>query len=643
MCGITGFWTPQQKNERELRFSLDRMLDVLDHRGPDERGSRLVVDRGLALGHTRLSIIGLDCGHQPIVTSDGDYALTVNGELYDYKRIRTRLACEQYECDGKSDSAIALPLYLKHGMSFVEHLRGEFAVVLYDHREQRLILVRDRFGIKPLYFSVIGDGDNRGIVWGSEVKSILQHPSVTPRLCPNAALHQMMQVMVPGSTAFEGVEALQPGHLLIAQVCDGRLDVKTKRWWDLTFPDSHETNADPAPFVQGVQDRLIDAVATRLEADVPVGCYLSGGIDSCSIIGLATTLMQSPVKAFTIAFDSDEYDESNIAKLMADRTGAEQELLRLTEKELYGPAFERATWHAERTFYNTLAVAKWHMSRRVRACNYKAVITGEGSDELFGGYPFFKRDWLGRDDEGGIFAGAILAEEDQQHDAWQDLCGFTPSWIQPWMLVLERFQPILSDELRDLLATYDPVGAVAGAIDPDQVRGRHRLDVSQYTWSKTMLEGQILTWGGDRMDMANSMEARPAFLDHHVAEYATTIPPDIRIRDGIEKWVLREAMVNVLPRELYERKKFAFMAPPAHTDPVKRAAVQEMIDHWLTPDRVAEVGFFDHRKLMQFIEAAWAETDGTIARRNDIVLNHTLQLHMLHGQYVEGQPLPAVD
>ena len=158
-----------------------------------------------------------------------------------------------------------------------------------------------------------------------------------------------------------------------------------------------------------------------------------------------------------------------------------------------------------------------------------------------------------------------------------------------------------------------------------------------------MLEGQILTWGGDRMDMANSMEARPAFLDHHVAEFATTIPPDIRIRNGVEKWVLREAMVNVLPRELYERKKFAFMAPPAHTDPVKRAAVQEMLDHWLTRDRIRDVGFFDHTQVQEFISEAWRETDVTLARRNDIVLNHLLQLHMLHGQYVEGLPLPAVD
>ncbi|MFG0263297.1 MAG: asparagine synthetase B, partial [Novipirellula sp. JB048] len=207
MCGITGFWNPSRTNERELRFTLDRMLDVLDHRGPDERGSKFYLNNGVALGHTRLSIVGLSQGHQPIETPAGDYAITVNGEFYGYKRIRTQLACQQRDCSGKSDSAIALPLYLRDGISFVNKLGGVFAIVLYDDREQRLILIRDRFGIKPLYYAV----NENGVVWGSEVKSILRHPDVTPKLCPRAALHQMMQVMVPGSTAFEGVEALQPG------------------------------------------------------------------------------------------------------------------------------------------------------------------------------------------------------------------------------------------------------------------------------------------------------------------------------------------------------------------------------------------------------------------------------------------------
>ena len=645
MCGIAGYWIPGDPQAETAGEGsrdggvLQRMLDCLTHRGPDDRGVKRLGRHGLAFGHTRLSIIGLDHGHQPIVSPDEQIVATVNGEFYGYKQIRAQLACQGLRCSVKSDSAIVIPLYQRDGLDCVNSLRGEFAFALFDQQRERLVLVRDRFGIKPLYYALT----DKGIVWGSEVKSILRHPTVPARLDRRAALHQMMQVMVPGTTGFEHVKAVLPGHMLIVTRDGDRLRVEDRCWWDLDFPLGHEEGADPAPYIEGVRERMIDAVATRLEADVPVGCYLSGGIDSCSILGLATTLQQSPIKAFTIAFDHADYDESAIATRMAERTGAEQELLRLSEKQLYGPAFERATWHAERTFYNTLAVAKWHMSRRVRQCAYKAVITGEGSDELFGGYPFFKRDYLGVEKNAGVFAGAILSEEQLSHDAWNDICGFTPSWIQPWMLTLKRVYPLLSDEMREAVEGYDPVAAIAEVINPQQVRGRHRLDISQYTWCKTMLEGQILTWGGDRMDMANSMEARPAFLDHHVAEYAIQIPPDIRIRNGIEKWVLREAMVEVLPRELYEREKFAFMAPPAHTDVEKRAAVEKLVARWLAKDRVAATNLFNAEVVDDFMKQAWAETDSTIARRNDILINHLVQLHILHGQMVDGDTPPELD
>ncbi|MEL6183203.1 MAG: asparagine synthase (glutamine-hydrolyzing) [Myxococcota bacterium] len=648
MCGIAGYWTPKEEPREKL---LTGMLDVINHRGPDGRGHHLDPDRGLAMGHARLSIIDLEGGQQPLHDPRNGRVLTVNGEFYDYKKIRAQLACDGERFTTKSDSEIALHLYHRHGLDFLTHLRGEFAFALFDPGQERLLLVRDRFGIKPLYLRFTEDE----VFYGSEVKSVLMHPAVPRRVDRPMALHQMMQVMVPGRTSFEGIEAIEPGYLHVIERRGDRFAMERIRYWDLDFPraEDHDSDPDEAAYVSGVRDRLLDAVATRLEADVPVGCYLSGGIDSCSILGLATPLQQSSVRAYTISFDSDAYDESAIAKEMAEATGAEQVVLSLSGDELYGDYFGKVVWHAERTFYNTLAVAKWHMSRRVHEQGRKVVITGEGSDELFGGYPFFKRDMfihgLGLDPaemerRNAVFKGAILSEEERHHPAWEALCGFTPSWIQPWLLTLERVRPLLSASVRAELEGYDPGSAIAARIDPGQVVGRHPLDMVQYTWSKTMLEGQILTWGGDRVDMANSMESRPAFLDHHLAEFAVQIPPELRIKDGTEKYVLREAMKGILPRVLYEREKFAFMAPPSSTDPEKAARVRALAEAWLNPGRIEEAGLFSVDAVQAFLDEAWAEDDAHAAGANkDIILNHLLGLQMLDALRQNPSRVPRAD
>ncbi len=634
MCGITGFWRPNAERAT-AETSLRCMMDTLHHRGPDGSGVHVDDERGLFMGHTRLSIIGLDTGAQPLVSQGDRLVLTVNGEFYDYKRIRARLACDGERFQTRSDSEIAIPLYRRYGLDFVHHLRGEFAIAIFDPQKQRLVLVRDRFGVKPLYYRFTGDE----LFYGSEVKSIVEHPDVPAELDSRAVINQMMQVMVPGTTSYKGVETLQPGHMLIIEKDGDRLRKKTVQYWDFEFPaaSEHQREIDPDVCVEGVRDILLDSVVTRLEADVPVGCYLSGGIDSCSILGIATAVQQSHVKAFTISFEHESYDELAIAREMAEETQAEQEVLRLGADELYGESFETVTRHAERTFYNTLAVAKWHMSKRVRECGYKVVVTGEGSDELFGGYPFFKRDLLlhAPEDAGeasgkelDIFRGAILAEERQHHRAWDELCGFTPSWIQPWMMTLSVIRPLLSEKIRDETEGYDPIAAIAETIDPDKVRGRHPLDIAQYTWSKTMLEGQILTWGGDRVDMANSMESRPAFLDHNLAEFAVRVPPNLRIKDGVEKWVLREAMRGVLPEVLYKREKFAFMAPPAHTSETKTSGLQELANKWLPPERVEADGLFDPEAVALFVREQQTD-DPMLARRHDIILNHLIQLQIL--------------
>ncbi len=648
MCGIAGIFHSDREKPVNPE-TLVAMAAIQHHRGPDGFGWQTMA--GIGFSHARLSIIDLDenRGRQPFVTADNQLMLTKNGELYDYKRIRADLTARGARFQTKSDSEIILHLYPRHGLQgTLPHLRGEFAFALYDKQEETLHLVRDRFGIKPLYWTRVGDS----VVFGSELKVLFAHPEVPRRFDPQGLYHQLMQTIVPGSTAFAGIHQVKPGHVVTLRRRGNSFDISDQRYWDMPFPeDGVHADISEEAAIEGVRAKLLEAVNHRLEADVPVGCYLSGGIDSCSILGLASAAQQSPVKAFTIGFDNARYDETPIATEMARATGADQDVLRLSADHLYDN-FEETLWHTERTIYNTLAVAKFLMSRHVRDANYKVVVTGEGSDELFAGYPAFRNDLFlhGLDhlpeaeqqewrrllhENNKLFKGAMLAENEIDDPALSAKIGFTPACLQPWLSSAALVPGILHPDMARSLQGYRPGQAIADALDADQLAGRHPLDRAQYVWIKTMLEGQILTWGGDRVDMANSMEARPAFLDHHLAEFAATLPPTLRIKGKKEKWVLREAMKGLLPKVLYEREKFAFMAPPAHTDPRKWRAMRALAEKYLNPEAVESAGLLSRAG----VEALFKQHDDpntTEATRNtmDAVFNHMLGVQVLHEQFV---------
>lgn len=394
--------------------------------------------------------------------------------------------------------------------------------------------------------------------------------------------------------------------------------------------------------------RVLDSVAERLQADVPVACYLSGGIDSCSILGLASLLGQSALRAFTIRFEDARYDESALSRQMAVRAGADQEILTVDGQSSYGSEYLKAVWHSERTFYNTLGVAKMLLSRRVTSRGFKVVLTGEGSDEIFGGYTAFKIDmfrydpaYTAADQErllgnNALFAGSILPDGDIEHPAFQDLMGWTPAWIKPWMETYRDLKGLLAPGFQELLSGYDPFAALAGSLRPDRLKGRHALDKAQYTWIKTMLEGQILNWGGDRMDMAHSLESRPAFLDHPLVEYASSVAPGLRIRKGTEKWVLREAMQHLLPEALYNREKFSFMAPPAHTVEGRAAGLADLCQEHLSKERLERLGIIPASALQALLDkSGQSHAERT---RKDILLNQILGLHILEEQFIQNSP-----
>ena len=661
MCGIGGIFNASAQERVDPQL-LVNMAAIQEHRGPDGFGYRVIDTAGVGFCHARLSIIDLNesRARQPFLSdrngSGGRILMAHNGEFYDFQRIRADLTARGVRFSSKSDSEILLQLYQQQGLeATLPQLRGEFAFAIYDEADDALHLVRDRFGIKPQYWSLTP----QGLVFGSELKVLFAHPAVERRFTAEGLFHQLMQTMVPGTTAFAGVHQVPPGHGITVKREGGQLSVSQWKYWDLNFPRQGERDRglSETDHIDAVRAALLEAVELRMVADVPVGCYLSGGIDSCSILGLASAVSQTPVKAFTIGFDDARYDESAIAKEMADATGAEQDLMRLSGKELYG-WMERTLWHTERTIYNTLAVAKFLMSRHVNAVNYKVVMTGEGSDELFGGYPAFRRDMFlhGLEDlpaeerqtwedllqqSNALVQGAMLAADQVDDPHLDAVVGFTPSCLQPWLACAPLVPGLLASHHREALEDYSPGRAIADTLDRDQLDGRHALDKAQYVWIKTMLEGQILTWGGDRVDMANSMEARPAFLDHHLAATAVQIPPELRIKGKTEKYVLREAMAGLLPEVLYRREKFAFMAPPAHTEPEKWAQMQQLAAEYLSDEAIEAAGLLSAAGVRALF--ARHEDPGTSDSdrvQMDALINHLLGVQMLHRLFIAAD-LPA--
>lgn len=653
MCGIAGIFHRQKERQVDGQL-LANMAAIQHHRGPDGFGVEILDGQGVGFSHARLSIIDLEGerARQPFLSADQRLLLAHNGEFYDYQRIRADLTSRGARFSTKSDSEILLHLYPRFGLDeTLRRLRGEFAFALYDRAEDTLHLVRDRFGIKPQYYYLSDDA----VIFGSEIKVVMAHPDV-PRAFDNSGLlHQMMQVMVPGTTAFRGIQQVKPGYVVSFRRVGDSIEVSERRYWDFEFPEAgdHDDVEDEAASIEAVREGLSEAVRLRLEADVPVGCYLSGGVDSCSILGLSSAMRQDPVKAFTIGFTDKEYDETPIAQEMAAATGADQDVLRLDGSKLYGH-FEDTIWHTERTIYNTLAVAKYLMSRHVKSVGYKVVVTGEGSDELFAGYPSFRKDlfahgledmaaderseWqtmLGKSNK--LFKGAMLAEDELDDEYLTAQVGFTPSCLQPWLACEATARELLHPERAAELSNYKPGMAIAEQLDRTMMDGRHALDKAQYVWSKTMLEGQILTWGGDRVDMANSMEARPAFLDHHLAETATRIPPLHRIRGRREKYVLKEAMKGLLPKTLYEREKFAFMAPPATVNEDKWTAMTELANSLLSSNHLQAAGLLNPDAVMSVMaEVRSPETSRARKVQLDAIINHMLGVQSLYQQFIRA-------
>jgi asparagine synthase (glutamine-hydrolysing) len=576
MCGFVAALLSSAGVER---VKLDAALERIAHRGPDATCTWESPDGRMALGHVRLSIIGLVDGDQPIANEDELVRVVVNGELYGYRAIREQLRSRGHHFRTGSDSEIAVHLYEDHGADFVHQLRGEFALVVADERNRRLLAVRDRFGIKPLFYTV---RDGR-VFFASEVKALLEL-GVPARWDREAMYLDGFAFRPHQRTLFEGVYSVPPGHYAIAH----NDHVTLHRYWDVEYPSRDELASDAGSddeFVAGFREKLHDAVRERLVADVEVASYLSGGIDSCAVLGLAQRQMSRPIQAFTIAFGDELYDESLLAREMASFIGADFRPVPVSQQDV-ADAYGDAVWHAENVFFNAHGVAKFLLSRAVRDAGIKVVFTGEGADEILGGYAPFRRDMLLYNSEGqdpvetqrlliAMEASnrafpALIVQEGQAIPELEGLTrrlGWVPSWIATTAAGATRMRALLRDEFAAEMSRLDPFDAALNDL-PIQRRlaGRDPVNQALYLWSRIHLPNYVLTLLSDRMEMSHSIEGRVPFLDHLLAEYVAHVPVHLKIRGMREKHILREAVKHCVIPAVYDREKHPFATPPARSD-----------------------------------------------------------------------------
>jgi len=638
MCGIVALFSRRDPITAE---AVQRATRRLHHRGPDGQRHWISPDRRVALGHARLSIIDLATGDQPIASEDERTRIVVNGEFYGYEAIRRELELAGHRLRTRSDSEIALHLYEDLGTHCLHRLRGEFAFVLWDETNRTIFAARDRFGIKPLFYAWHGET----LYFASEVKALFA-AGVPARWDAESVYHSVEFGGHQVRTLFDGVFQVPPGHYLLAT----EKHVQLSQYWDFDYPTAtgNASQRSDADYAAEFRQALEEAVRIRLRADVPVGCYLSGGLDSCSVLGLAARHHPEPIRAFTLTFDRAEYDEEAQAREMAARAGAEFFPIPIRQDDL-ADHFADAILQSETLCINAHGVAKYLLSRAVRDAGYKVVITGEGSDEILGGYAHFRRDMLLYNREGqdpGVAAdlledlerlnpvsrGLLLPHgEAGPLGGVKRLLGFVPSWIETFSARAVKMRAVLAADFLERFGRREGYHALLTDMDiRGQLAGREPVHQSLYLWAKTALPGYVLTMLGDRMEMAHSIEGRVPFLDHHVVEVARSQPVNQKIRGMTEKYILRESVRDVITDTVYRRQKHPFLSPPATLNPEQR--LSSLVQDTLRGPVLASIPYFDRRKVIGLLDRLETMDEGARVA-NDQVLMLLVSACVLHERF----------
>ena len=567
MCGIAGI--QHFNGEPVRREPLERMVSVLEHRGPDANGVALCGQVGL--GHTRLSIIDLAGGAQPMPSADGNLTVTFNGEIFNYIELRQELIALGRHFSTSSDTEVLLQAYAEWGEQCVTRFNGQWAFAIWDARQKKLFLSRDRLGKRPLFYSVVG----QSLLFASEIKALFTHPAVPKSIDP-IGLDQVFTFWstLPPRTIFRGIQQLPPGHSLTVE----RGKLRVARYWDVDFSKRFD-GVPSQQLEEQLLDLLTDATRLRLRSDVPVGAYLSGGLDSSITSALAKTCSSHRLSTFSVEFDNAEFDESRFQSEVVHRLGTEHHAVRCTHDDI-GRVFPDVIRHAETPILRTAPAPLFLLSRLVRESGIKVVLTGEGADEFLGGYDIFKeaklRRFWARQSHSTSRPLLLKRLYPYMKNIQSQSAAYLKAFFQvrpqdlasPFFSHLPRWE--LTSKLKDLFtpemaaATYDADPLLdAEANLPKSFSSWDGFSQSQYLEATGLLPGYLLSSQGDRVMMGNGIEGRFPFLDHRLVEFAAQLPPRLKMCGLNEKHLLKQATKHLVPESIRNRTKQPYRAPDA--------------------------------------------------------------------------------
>ena len=566
MCGIAGIVNSTSAVDAGL---LRQMIGAIRHRGPDDTG--LHTDRNVGLAHARLSIIDLAGGAQPMRIADQPIWITFNGEIFNYIELRNELVQKGHRFATRSDTEVILHLYQEEGERCVERLNGQWAFAIWDAPRRRLFLSRDRLGVRPLFYTQTADR----FLFASEIKALFACSGVERQL-DLEALDQIFTfwVTLPPRTAFRNVKQLPPGHSLVLE--DGR--VKVWEYWRLNLaPEDDGTEDGEKRLTDELLGLLVDATRIRLRSDVPVGAYLSGGLDSTFISALARQMAGDKLSTFSVRFEDPEFDESAYQQEASAFLGTQHSFVRCSPEDI-AESFSDVIWHAEQPILRTAPAPLFLLSRLVRNSGFKVVLTGEGADEILGGYDIFKEAKIRRfwgQKPGSSWRPLLLKRlypylygiQRQSpaylkgffHVAPEDLDSPFFSHIPRWRLTA-KLKTFFSDAARAETQSYSALTELEQAL-PTSYRNLVPFNQAEYLEARLLLPGYILSSQGDRVAMAHAVEARYPFLDYRVIEFAAKIPPRLKMKVLDEKHLLKRAASGLIPETIRKRHKQPYRAP----------------------------------------------------------------------------------